>query len=463
MNGRISLVLLALILVGACASAYSESGRVINIRDDYKILPADVYIGDTVSVSVNLENKGLVNAANKVKAELVISEHFESVATTDTIETISPGITQTVVFKFRVKPDTAPGIYSLPIRINYDSLNTTMAKPQPDAIEDTKVITLSVHKAQKNVDFRVEPTVLFPGRKVDVKFTLVNTGDSPLSNLNFSWEESNKLILPIGSDNRRYLATLGPGEQKELVFTVAVDPNIAPGVYSFDSTLSYNDESASTNTLASKIGFVVGGTTDMDVSLQETGNGQVSLSIANIGSNNAQGVVVRIPEQPSFSTQGFDTAVLGNLNRGDFTIATFRIVPTGVSAAAGGQQAVAGGAPQGTGGGQTGTGFRRRQGTDVAAASFADLAVEIDYTDTTGERQTIKKTVHFLPQSLYQTTDATGTGSTAGGAGGNGFGGGRNANNNPAVGLVVSALVLGGAGYWYWKKKGPGHGKAKVK
>ncbi len=453
MNGRMSLVLLALILAGACASAYSESGRVINIRDDYKILPADVYIGDTVSLSVNLENKGLVNAANKVKAELVISEHFEPVAVVDTIETVSPGITQTVVFKFRVKPDTAPGIYSLPIRINYESVNTTMLKPQPEPIEDTKVITLSVHKAQKNVDFRVEPTVLFPGRKVDVKFTLVNTGDSPLSNLNFSWEESNKLILPIGSDNRRFLATLGPGEKKDLIFTVAVDPNIAPGVYSFDSTLSYNDESASTNTLASKIGFVVGGTTDMDVSLQETGNGQVSLSIANIGSNNAQGVVVRIPEQPSFSTQGFDTAVLGNLNRGDFTIATFRIVPTGVQAAAGDQQAA---------GSQAGTGFRRRPAGDVTAASFANLAVEIDYTDTTGERQTIKKSVHFLPQSLYQTTDATGA--TAGSvSGGNGLGGRRNANNDPTVGLVISAVVLGGAGYWYWKKKVPGHGPGKFK
>ncbi len=460
MNGRIIWVLLALVCLGIGAqAAYIEAGKIIDIKDDYSILPAEVYVGDTVSLAVNLYNKGLVNAAKDLTAELVLPVEFEPVDVETKLDSIRPGITQTVLFKFKVNEHAFPGTYSLNIRINYTGQNTTAETVQTDEVTDTKVVTIKVQKARKNIDMKVEPTVLFPGRKVEVKFTLGNASDNPLSNINLSWTEAQGLILPIGSDNRRYLNSIGPGEEGVMSFMVAVDPNITPGVYSFDTSISYNDESASTTTLESKIGFVVGGTTDFDVSLQETGNGQVSLSIANIGSNNAEGIVVRIPNQPSFSTQGFDTSVLGNLNRGDFTIATFRIVPTfqggGTNGQATGTQPPADATqPVGLPGIQRR--FRGAQG-GAAEGAFADLLVEITYTDTTGERQTVQKTVHFMPQSLLNTA-ATGTDPAA--AGGTGQGAqGRQGGTSGFLPLVV-LLVVGGGGYLYWKKRA---GAEKVK
>lgn len=428
MKTVIGLLALAWLALPAHA-AYIEAAKVINIQDDYSILPVEVYVGDTVSLSVQLHNKGMVNMAKDLKAELVLPAEFEGLDVESSLDNIRPNITQTVLFKFRIREDALPGVYSLNIRINYKSMNVVAENVEKEVVEDIKTITIPVNKARKNLELKVEPVVLLPGRKVDVKFTLSNTSNNVLSNINLSWTEANSLILPIGSDNRRYIASLGAGKQAEVTFLVAVDPNITPGVNAFDTNITYNDESASTNTLTSKIGFVVGGTTDFDVSLQETGNNQVSLSIANIGSNNAEGIVVRIPEQAHFSTQGFDTAVLGNLNRGDFTIASFRIEPTSGTAEARRQ------ARQG--------GFLQTNALPPAGESkFADLQVEITYTDTTGERQTVKKTVHFLPQSLWQ--PSTEGGQAMGQARQGGF---------PWLPALVVLVGVGGAYYLYLKKR----------
>jgi hypothetical protein len=222
----------------------------------------------------------------------------------------------------------------------------------------------------------VSTTTLEPGKPTEVTFTLENAGGSMIRDLTFSWKQADDLILPVGSDNKMYINTLRIGEKSSVTFIMTTSPDTTPGVYPLVLTMSYADGNG-TSTAISEIGFIVGGTTDFDVS-SEGSSGQVSLSIANIGANNANSVMVEIPDQLSFSATGASSTIVGNLNRGDYTTATFQIASRiSRNATAGGFQ----------------------------PAANQSLLVRIYYTDTTGQRQSIEKRVS-LPSGTFSSSSS---------------------------------------------------------
>ncbi|MBU4374781.1 MAG: hypothetical protein KKD69_06045 [Euryarchaeota archaeon] len=89
--------------------------------------------------------------------------------------------------------------------------------------------------------------------------------------------------------------------------------------------------------------------------------GSFSLNVANVGVSTASAVTVTIPRQKNFSSTGSSSSVLGNLNPGDYTSAIFQLAKTK----------------------ETGN----------------NLEVAIQYTDTSGQRHTITKS---LPVELSQ-------------------------------------------------------------
>ena len=72
----------------------------------------------------------------------------------------------------------------------------------------------------------------------------------------------------------------------------------------------------------------VGGETDFDVAFSGSANGQTSFSVSNIGSVGASSVTVNIPKQLGWRVSGSDSAIIGNLDKGDYTIASFNLQST---------------------------------------------------------------------------------------------------------------------------------------
>jgi hypothetical protein len=116
-----------------------------------------------------------------------------------------------------------------------------------------------------------------------------------------------------------------------------------------------------------------------------------TLAIANTGANTASSVIVSIPEQEGFRVSGASSTIIGNLNAGDYTLATFQIESM---ANAGGRNFTAG------------------------SASSNDLKVDISYTDTLGIRRTVELEVPFVfsasgnftgSGTFVRTTGATGS------------------------------------------------------
>jgi hypothetical protein len=181
--------------------------------------------------------------------------------------------------------------------------------------------------------------------------------------------------------------------------------------------LSYEDyesKEQSTNTTA---GLFVGGETDFDVSFSESDQGEVSLSVANVGNNMAYSVKVSVPDQEGYRVSGSSSTIVGNLEKGDYTIASFNIVST-----------------QEDGKSADSSSNVKLDDNNVTSMDSNPLKVQIEYTDAKGERITVDKEVK-LEMTAGNMTEAS-----QGGPGGQSKGAGI---GSYLLYVVIIALVGG--------------------
>ncbi len=288
----------------------------------------------------------------------------------------------------------------------------------------------------------IDKAKLYPGNETPLKFTITNVGNSPLRDLVFSWSEEDGVILPVYSDDTKYIKNIDVGESVELEYTVVADVNAVQGLYKLDLTLQYETESGVTEELNTQAGIFVGGETDFDVTFSESSEGVTSLSVANVGNNPAYSVTIRIPEQSGYRVTGSTSTIVGNLDKGDYTIVSFQISQSSSVA-------------------PTGVDFRQmtaeeraamREAASQAMVSGNNLEVYIEYTDTTGIRHVIEKDVPIQ----FRETDSSATTPTTR------FG--RQSDTSPYTayvnyGMLAAAVVLILVGYKKREKIKPLLGK----
>ena len=371
----------------ASAALAPEYGYQIEVTNT-TFLPSTIYAGDIINVEVELKNRSSETQLTNIEGKLELGDQFNGIHIVDSISDIIVGKTKPLAFEFQAKAGTPSGYYSVPLTITYSS--------NSDSLKQTQIILVPISKTDKSLDITIEPNVINPGKPTEVVFTIKNVGNTPVSNISLSWTETNNLVLPLGSDNKRFVDVLAAKQEAKVSYLITADPNITPGVYPLNISMTFNDIE-STKTQTSIIGVIVGGTTDFEISAETLTTGQVSISIANIGSNNASAVVVRIPNQSGVTVSGSNTSILGNLNKGDFTLANFEIAMTSAQ-----QMQLPNGQPGGTRPADFNAGSMQQAGR-------GKLEIEIDYTDTTGVRQSVEKTIEIASSTSYSgTTTQTG-------------------------------------------------------
>jgi LPXTG-motif cell wall-anchored protein len=281
----------------------------------------------------------------------------------------------------------------------------TTAKEDTDASNEINVINtipivikgkeyaqiVSVNKA--NID---------AGKQEPLEFVITNTGSAPLQNMVVSWNDPRGVIFPIYSDNTKYINYLAANQSAKVDYYVMADVNANPGLYYLNVTLSFENYNSNETTIRTTTGVFVGGPTDFDASYSESVAGQVSIAVANIGNNMADAVKVSIPQQNGYRVSGSPSTIIGNLQKGDYTIASFNI--------------------------------------SSVNNTTSPLKVQIDYTDPQGNRLTENKEVIVPAGNAFTSTGrqrATATSSSS----------------NTWLYLVILVMILIVVGYFYYKKK----------
>lgn len=418
MEKKIWISLIFLFLVGAISmQAFAATTPILSSTGIMNISlinqnPDPANAGDTVDLRVSLQNLGS-GSINNVVFEFIPDYPFTLVPGQDAAQTIGTiqgyqygGDSQVVKVKLLVDRDATSGNYDLKVKEYQEG---------HDELSVTKTISIAVGNRQSAEVIYINQVELIPGKITPMNFTIHNVGSAPLKDLTFFWENTGDIILPVGSDNTRYIKYLDVGDKVNIGFNVIASATATPNLYKLDLTLDYNDaNTGATNTITSKAGVYVGGATDFDVTFSGTSNGDSSFSIANIGSVSASSVTVSIPNQPNWKVTGSNSVIIGNLNEGDYTVASFKIQPIAMQAA-GNQSSIS--TTQGTR--QRPTTFgnmtsRNTSGRNMTrlVSQTSNIKINIMYTDSRGNRIPVTKEV-YVDTSVFGASTSTIGGRTA--------------------------------------------------
>jgi hypothetical protein len=384
------------------------------------VKPTELLPGETRTLTLTLRNDGSYDARH-ITLKFQDTDYISLVGSSSVYAaSISAWCSKDVTITVHVAKGAPSGTYAIPVTCTFDQYYSEGSETITETMPEVSYsIALRVPQGALLDIVDVVPSELVPGAKTELQFTIANLGSFPLQDLVFSWTEPTGVILPVASDNTKHIGYIDAGASTVVAYTVVADVNADAGLYQLDLTLEFEDESGGSRALTTTVGLVIGGGTDFDVTVSESSSEETSLYVANTGNNPAYSVTVRIPTQEHFTAQGSASSIVGNLDEGDYTIVSFE-----VSSAS--------------------TAF----GMPGSASQSNNLKVAIDYTDTTGVRRTVEKTVPIQLSSMNSTMTQFGPGmrqqqqSTW--------------KNTTVIGTIALALLLIG-GFIYYKKRKPGN------
>ena len=440
MKKTIVMYVLVLVLIGmfsGFAQAASDTKLIIVslVNQD----PDPAIAGDTVEVRIGVENRGGVPAEDLV-LEFVPQYPFIAVTGENNVKKVGTlsayqydADMKIIKFKVRVDRDATAGQYEMKIK-EYEEGNT--------AVSSTRSINIEVKSKESAEIIHIDKTTLIPGKETSLKFTINNVGSASLRDLTFSWVNEDNIVLPVGSDNTKYVKYIDVGDSAELDYQVIADSNAEAGLYKLDLTLVYDDPASDTekeiNTIA---GVYIGGGTDFDIAFSETSSGQTSFTIANIGSNPASSVSVIVPQQEGWAVSGSNSMIIGNLNTGDYTVASFALQSAQTRLTATSQQ----------------EDMTQEELMAQRTQTQGYLKIQIAYTDTMGERKLVEKEVSMNSQNLVGTTtdsEATTTQATMANFRGRGMVQQKSFfSMYKWYIMVLAVLVVFGSAFWKYRKE----------
>ncbi|MBN2368177.1 COG1361 S-layer family protein [Candidatus Woesearchaeota archaeon] len=357
--------------------------------------PDPAIAGDIMEIRIGVENLG-DTASEDFVLEISPEYPFEEVqgeSLTEELGIIAGNVAgsniKIVKFKVRVNKEATAGSYNLPVYLYEEG------KKDPNL---KNLFTIDIESTESAEIIYIDQVELIPGHITPMTFTINNVGSTPLRELTFQWENEDDIILPVGSDNTKYIKYIDVGESAELKFDVIASANADPDLYKLDLTLTYEDPLTGTEKeLNTKAGVYVGGATDFDVAFSGSSSGEYSFSISNIGSVSATSVTVKIPDQQGWRVSGSNSVIIGNLNEGDYTIAGFNLAQSGGFFTSQDDE--------------TATRPTSMNFTQRTSGSNQNLKIDIVYTDSRGNRNTITKEVSVASSSA--TSDASTTDTTS--------------------------------------------------
>lgn len=390
--------------------------------------------GESVELTLSIQNDGNSDLEN-IEIELIDLEYpFRELSGESLSKEISylaarqdEDDASTVKFRLMVDSDASTGTYEVDVQ-------ATVTDEDGNSYTTKRTLEVEVRGKEYAQIVTINKASINPGAEESLDMIITNTGTSALKNMVVSWEDPDGVILPVYSDNTKYINYLGAGASVNVSYTIMADVNADPALYTLDIDLEFEDyENSTTNTIETTAGLFVGGETDFDVSFSESDSGTVSLSVANVGNNEAYSIKVSIPEQDNFVVSGSSATIVGNLEKGDYTITSFDLMPSSAMYMEEGEEGVA---------------RASEDRGDAPEMDFQDniLEVMIEYTDSIGTRHSVIKEVAIDLMSSTN-TDMMGSGGPGGRSGGNG-----SVLTNPYLIGVVVLLLIGGI--VYYRKEG---------
>lgn len=324
-----------------------------SLQTTYSVNPTVITPGSDGYIQLSVTNSGGSSVSNiKITVDDWTDEIKRSGSWVVNLGSLSASGSVTVPFKFSIPKTTPAGFYTVDFYIDYyDNLTVNRVNQKAIIVVQTPV-ALELTS--------VSPNSLNAGETTTMVFEIENNGKDPINDIAISWQFPDDLILPLGSDNHLSISSIGAGEKIKVPVDIIVSSATTPGVYPLTIGIEYYDRAGIKQNISSQVGILVSSITDFEVVVQDSTGTSTTLAISNIGANTAYSMIAKIPEQENFRVTGSSAVTMGNLDAGDYTLATFQVV--------------------------------QNRGT---SSKMNNLIVEISYTNDLGDRITVKKEVEL--------------------------------------------------------------------
>jgi hypothetical protein len=308
--------------------------------------------GDELAVTVSVENRGL-NAVKIVQSDIVNRDDLPNTAKlvraslaggeaplvvkTDAqmIGDISGGASAQAAFQLAFDEDAEPGVYTLPLTIQY-----TYLREAEQYGTDTIRYDYRTTEEVIPLNVRIKPDVTLAVGEISTDSVNVGTeGYLTVTVENTGSQKAASAVLHIGrngespiipTDSSVYIGDFVPGETAECTYKVSVSGNAESQVYPLDVYLDY--ENADGDQVTSDpvtFGVQVGGKIAFDVipSENRVNPGEkhvIEVQYRNTGGATAYSAQARLSAVDPFSSND-DTAFLGDLAPGETATARFEV------------------------------------------------------------------------------------------------------------------------------------------
>ena len=219
-----------------------------------------------------------------------------------------------------------------------------------------------------------DPYPAEPNAYVEILFKFENNGGLSIRDFMteiipiypFSLDPSSNGVVKIGNIE----GLQRDGDAIFVIYKVRIDKDAIDGNNKLKIRYTYNTDYKWDNYWEKEFNInIESPRTDFDVAIQDFSptTKSLSLAISNIGKYDANSVTVRIPDQTAYTFLGTDKSIIGNIEKNDYTIATFKIDPK----------------------------------------EDGPLIINIAYTDSLGIRREIENTIIFTSSTYAPKTNGT--------------------------------------------------------
>ena len=238
--------LVLIVLLANAGYAFSGGGAALQVSS-YETVPSTIYPGTTGTLQLSIQNTGSATAS-----PVTIYYSLPGVSGTSSTSPgdIGPSSTAIVSVPFSI-PDTASGVYVIPVNIYYEGGNDSSSiKSTPFSIS----LLVAQHQVLEVKTRSIKPGVALPGDKITAYLTLVNTGGvvnnvviTPSDNSSFNLDGTTQLTA----------GNVPRGSEKNISVPLVLSSTASKGKYSIPLTVSYQDSLQTTKSQTVKIGPVV--------------------------------------------------------------------------------------------------------------------------------------------------------------------------------------------------------------
>jgi hypothetical protein len=341
-TNKIFLVaILMMIATMGMVNAQESNNPVLKLSlSTYDPIPAEP--GKLVDVWINVQNIGDTDAKNIV-LEFIDSPAFTIVSEEDrtiNVPVLGAYKDYTIKYKIKVSENVADGPNNLMIKYTIGNINS---------IVSTAKIPIDVKSAETAVsinEISLNPSPVEAGGETKLSFDVANLAkSSSIRNVDVTVQITTVVsgttlvdlpFVTVNSGNQKSIDRIGPGQNGQFIFDLAVYPEAESKIYKLPVTVSYYDDTGRQYTKTILVGVEVNAKPDLLVTLESSdinskvNTGNVLFNIINRGTSNVKLMTLTLKTSDQYEILSPSNQLyLGNIDSDDFETARFNVKSNG--------------------------------------------------------------------------------------------------------------------------------------